>query len=147
MTIFGCSAGGASVNALLAAPSADGLYHRAIAHSGQAITNSPAPLASGLAAHLKVDEGELLTRLAQLSAEDLLAAQVDSGIDMSSGACVDGVVVTRDTYRAIAEHGAHGVPYIAGSNRDEGTFFTFLAPEGSPFDPHDGDSDGHTLGP
>ena len=30
VTIFGVSAGGASVNALLAAPSADGLYHRAL---------------------------------------------------------------------------------------------------------------------
>ena len=135
VTIFGVSAGGACVNALLAAPSADGLYHRAIAHSGQAITNPPEPLAPGLAAHLKLDEGELLTRLRQLSAEDLLAAQVDSGIDMSAGASVDGVVVTRDTYKAIAERGSGGVPYISGSNRDEGTFFTSFAPEGTPFDP------------
>ena len=133
VTIFGESAGGGSVNAILAAPSADGLYHRAIAHSGTAITNAPASLSPGLAAHLKVDEGELLTRLKQLPAEELLAVQVASGITV--GASVDGVVVTRDTYQAIAERGARGVPYIAGSNRHEGTFFTSFAPEGATFDP------------
>ena len=133
VTIFGVSAGGASVNALLAAPSADGLYHRAIAHSGTAITNAPTPLASGLAAQLEVDEGELLSRLEQLPAEELLEAQVASGTTVV--ASVDGVVVTRDTYQAIAERGARGVPYIAGSNRDEGTFFTSFAPEETTFDP------------
>ena len=135
VTIFGASAGGASVNALLAAPSADGLYHRAIAHSGLAVTNAPPPLASAskLAAYLKVKEGELLTHLRQLSAEELLAAQLGSGIKVD--ASVDGVVVTRDTYQAIAERGARGVPYIAGSTRDEGTFMTWLAPEGTTFDP------------
>lgn len=133
VTIFGESAGGSSVNALLAAPSADGLYHRAIAHSGTAITNPPSPLASQLAAYLKVDEDELLTHLKQLSAEDLLAAQLGSGV-LGEG-CVDGVVVTRNTYQAIAERGARGVPYIAGSNRDEGTFMTSFAPEGTVLDP------------
>jgi para-nitrobenzyl esterase len=133
VTIFGESAGGGSVNAILAAPSADGLYHRAIAHSGNAIINPTAPLASKLAAHLKVAEGDLLSRLKTLSAEDLLAAQLASGV--LGEACVDGVVVTRDTYQAIAERGARGVPYIAGSNLHEGTFMTSFAPEGTDFDP------------
>ncbi|MBV04957.1 MAG: hypothetical protein CL474_03080 [Acidobacteria bacterium] len=130
VTIFGESAGGSSVNAILAAPSADGLYHRAIAHSATAITNPPSPLALGLATHLKVDEGDLLSCLQQLSAEELLAAQLGAGV--LGEASVDGVVVTRDTYQAIA---ARGVPYIAGSNLHEGTFMTSFAPEGTPFDP------------
>jgi acetyl esterase/lipase len=133
VTIFGESAGGGSVNAILAAPSADGLYHRAIAHSGTAITNPPASLSTELAAHLEVDESELLTHLKQLSAEDLLAAQLGAGV--LGEACVDGVVITRDTYQAIAERGARGVPYIAGSNLHEGTFMTSFAPDGTPFDP------------
>ena len=135
VTIFGVSAGGASVNALLAAPSADGLYHRAIAHSGLGVTNSPPPLASAsiLAEYLKVGESNLLARIKQLPAEELLAAQLASGIKVD--ASVDGVVVTRDTYQAIAERGARGVPYIAGSSRDEATVFTSYAPEGSIFDP------------
>ena len=135
VTIFGVSAGGASVNALLAAPSADGLYHRAISQSGLGVTNSPPPLASAsiLAGYLKVDESELLTLIKQLPAEELLAAQLASGIRVD--ASVDGVVVTRNTYQAIAERGARGVPYIAGSSRDEATVFTSYAPEGSIFDP------------
>jgi para-nitrobenzyl esterase len=135
VTIFGVSAGGASVNALLASPSADGLYHRAIAHSGLGVINSPPPLASAsiLAEYLKLDESKLLARIKQLPAEELLAAQLASGIKVD--ASVDGVVVTRDTYQAIAERGARGVPYIAGSTRDEATVFTSAAPEGSIFDP------------
>lgn len=133
VTIFGESAGGSSVNAILAAPSADGLYHRAIAHSGTVITNAPTPLASGLASHLEVEEGELLTRLKQLPAEDLLAAQLGAGV--LGEASVDGVVVTRNTYQAIAERGRRGVPYMAGSNLHEGTFMTSFAPEGNAFDP------------
>jgi len=135
VTIFGVSAGGASVNALLAAPSADGLYHRAIAHSGLAVINAPPPLASAskLAAHLKVGEDELLSHLMQLSAEELLSAQLGSGIRVD--ASVDGVVVTRDTYLAIAERGRRGIPYIAGSTREEGRMFTALSPEGTIFDP------------
>ena len=133
VTISGVSAGGGSVNAILAAPSADGLYHRAIAHSGTAITNAPGPLAQRLAAHLQLDEGGLLTSLTQLPAEELLAAQVDSGV--LGEASVDGVVVTRDTYQAIAERGVRGVPYISGSNRHEGTFFTSFAPKEMTFDP------------
>jgi len=135
VTIFGCSAGGASVNAMLAAPSADGLYHRAIAHSGPAIIEAPSPDAATLATHFQVDEAGLLPYLRALSAEELLVAQLESGIDMSAGASIDGVVITRNTYQAIAEHGAKGVPYMSGSNRDEGTTFTSLAPEGTPFDP------------
>lgn len=135
VTIFGVSAGGASVNALLAAPSAGGLYHRAIAHSGLGVTNSPPPLASAsiLAEYLKVDESKLLAHIEQLPAEELLAAQLASGIRVD--ASVDGVVVTRDTYQAIAERGARGVPYMAGSTRDEATVFTSYSPEGSIFDP------------
>jgi para-nitrobenzyl esterase len=135
VTIFGESAGGNSVNAILGAPSADGLYHRAIAHSATAIINPPSQQASQLAAYLKVDEDKFIAHLRKLSAEDLLAAQLASGV--LGEACVDGTVVTRDTFQAIAERGADGVPYIAGSNRDEGTFMTSFAPEGTAFDPMD----------
>ena len=124
VTIFGESAGGGSVNAILAAPSADGLYHRAIAHSGSAMTTPPPAVAPALAGHLKVAEDSLLQRLQDMPAADLLALQVDSGI--AGGTGVDGTVLTRDTYQAIAEHGAGGVPYMAGYNANEGTLFTAI---------------------
>ena len=133
VTIFGESAGGASVNALLAAPAADGLYHRAIAHSGTAVTRPPPAAAPGLAAHLKVAEEGLLEHLKGMPAAQLLAAQVESG--SGAGAGVDGTVVTRDTYQAIAEHGAGGVPYIAGYNLNEGTLFTAVDANAETFAP------------
>lgn len=135
VTIFGESAGGSSVNAILGAPSADGLYHRAIAQSATPIINLPSRQASQLATHLEVDEDKLLALLRQLSAEDLLSAQLASGV--LGEACVDGIVVTRNTFQAITERSRHGVPYIAGSNRDEGTFMTSFAPEGTILDPKD----------
>ena len=133
VTIFGESAGGASVNAILAAPSADGLYHRAIAHSGTATTTPPPPVAAALAGFLKVPEEGLLQHLQAMPAADLLAAQADSGI--GGGASIDGTVVTRDTYQAIAEHGAGGVPYIAGYNANEGTLFTAVGSDPDTFAP------------
>jgi para-nitrobenzyl esterase len=135
VTVFGESAGGSSVNAILGAPSADGLYHRAIAQSATAIINPPSQQASQLATHLKINEDKLLDHLRKLSAEDLLAAQLASGV--LGEACVDGTVVTRNTFQAIAKRGEGGVPYIAGSNRDEGTFMTSFAPEGTVLDPMD----------
>jgi para-nitrobenzyl esterase len=126
VTLFGESAGAGSVNALLAAPSADGLYHRAIAHSGSIIATPPPPMVPGLAAHLSVSTADLPDKLASMSAQDILALQTATSI--VGGACVDGTVVTRSTSQAIADRGTAGVPYIAGSNLNEGTLFTHVMP-------------------
>ena len=48
ITIFGESAGGASVLALLATPAADGLYHKAIAHSPGTVDQPPPDLVTPL---------------------------------------------------------------------------------------------------
>ena len=45
VTIFGESAGGMSVGTLLGTPSAEGLFHRAIAQSGAAAHNHPSGVA------------------------------------------------------------------------------------------------------
>jgi len=51
------------------------------------------------------------------------------------GACIDGSVVTRMRPEAFAQCKSVGVPYLAGSNRDEGTAFSMLMPD----DPNRGD--------
>ena len=127
VTIFGESAGGASVNCLIAAPSADGLYHRAIVHSGTMATTPPIPIATSLAEHLGVGADGLLDKLASLDGEALLNVQMASALPF--GAVVDGTIVTRPTTQAIAEHGARCVPYIAGSNANEGTLLSLAVPE------------------
>lgn len=121
VTIFGESAGAGSVLGLLAAPAADGLYHRAIAHSPGGI-NLPTGgnWAERLASELG-GEGTPLETLRTASAQDLLEVQVSSGF---TGGTIDGTVVTRHPVDAIRERGAAGVPLMVGTNRDEGTLFT-----------------------
>ena len=127
VTVFGESAGGASVNCLIAAPSADGLYHRAIVHSGTMAATPPIPIAAQLAEHLGVGADRLPDTLASLSGEELCNVQMASALPF--GAVVDGTIVTRPTVQAIVEKGARGVPCIAGSNANEGTLLSLAVPE------------------
>ena len=123
VTIFGESAGGASVLALLATPAADGLYHKAIAHSPGTVDEPPPDLVTPLLTQLGGERVDLYEKLRGMSAEELLAVQ---GTVPNIGGGVDGTVVTRAVNDAIMERGARGVPLIAGTNRDEGTFFSAL---------------------
>ncbi|MCY4127956.1 MAG: carboxylesterase/lipase family protein [Gammaproteobacteria bacterium] len=123
VTIFGESAGGASVLTLLATPSADGLFHKAIAHSPGTTDTPPANHVNGLLEHLSTTKDLVVDKLNSMSAEELFALQEALG---DFGAAIDGTVVTRSPNEAIRERGAQGVPLIAGTNRDEGTFFSAL---------------------
>jgi para-nitrobenzyl esterase len=122
VTIFGNSAGGTSVNCLLASPAADGLYHKAIAHSASVANIPPNNLPPRLSAHLGIEEPELIDALRTMSGEDLLAAQ--AAIGSNDAHCLDGTVITRSISQAIDECGSAGVPLIAGCNRNEGTVFS-----------------------
>jgi para-nitrobenzyl esterase len=126
VTIFGESAGGTSVLSIISAPSADGLYHRAVAHSGVLVHHRPWDHRQALAKHLKVELADLPAILRGLSAEDLLAVQ--KAVSFSGGGNLDGTVVTSSSNDAILDRAANGVPLIAGSNRDEGTLFSYLIP-------------------
>lgn len=123
VTVFGESAGGAAVLLLLATPSADGLYHKAIAHSPGAADMPPEDVVTPAVTTLGVAKGDLIKKLRDLTSAELLALQ---GALPGVGGAVDGVVVTRTTNQAIVDRGGQGVPLIAGTNRDEGKFFTAL---------------------
>jgi para-nitrobenzyl esterase len=125
VTIFGESAGGASINCILAASEADGLYHRAIAHSGGTPSMPPLDRTNELAGHLNVEVDNLIDTLAAMTGEEILAVQMATGL--AGGSVIDGTVVTRSTAAAMSERGASSVPYIAGSNHDEGTLFTMMS--------------------
>ena len=123
VTIFGESAGGASVLTLLATPSADGLYHKAVAHS-PGTTETPSPEhVSALAEHLATAKDAIVSKLNSMSPTELFALQEELS---DFGSAIDGIVVTRSPSDAIRERGERGVPLIAGTNRDEGTFFSAL---------------------
>lgn len=121
VTIIGESAGAGSVLGILASPSADGLYHRAIANSPGGLNLPPNPRwAERIAERLGDDrDGSVLDRLRGASAQELLDAQI--AVEFPAGS-IDGVVVTQHPVDAIRERGA--VPLVVGTNLDEGTLFT-----------------------
>ena len=109
--------------ALLGAPAAEGLFHKAIAFSGSETVSPPADQLSAIVAHLGVeDDAEALERLMAMPSDDLAALQLAVGF--YAGTSLDGTVITRPSCEAIVDGGA-AVPVMAGATRDEGTF---LAP-------------------
>jgi para-nitrobenzyl esterase len=146
VTVFGESAGGGSVAAILCAPAADGLYHKAIIQSGAAnitVPATPGRYADEMLAALGQPAGGI-EALRAATTDELLAAQTKVGlleklgkdaehpIDGSGDGphpIIDGVVVTRGFAEALAEKGAANVPLIIGTNADEGTLFGMLLPK------------------
>ncbi|MCK9893629.1 carboxylesterase/lipase family protein [Frankia sp. AgB32] len=140
VTIFGESAGGGSVAALLAMPRAAGLFRRAIAQSVPGTYFSP-QLAADLAAAC-ADELGLRPTAADLATVDpaLLALTGDSvTATMPARAdrwgqaalrsilfspVVDGDVLPTTPWQALAAGAARDVDLIAGHTRDEHRLFT-----------------------
>jgi para-nitrobenzyl esterase len=118
VTIFGESSGGSLVLSLLAAPSADRLYHKAIAHSATCAFMPAEDQTEKLAKHLGVESTEYLNKLRSMSAQEIVDLKLRFRVS------VDGKVVTRPTYQAIMERGSAGVPLLTGTNRNEGTLYT-----------------------
>lgn len=144
VTIFGESAGGGSVTALLVSPLAKGLFHRAIAQSGVVFAQplrdagpgkAPAePAGERFAAKLGCEGEGALAALRAKSAEELLAAaELDLNPfgegDYSFGPVVDGVVLPRDPAELLDAQ--HDVPLLLGSTADEGTIFVAMNPAGA----------------
>lgn len=126
VTIFGESAGGSSVSSLISAPAADGLFHKAIVHSGMDISLPPTDNTAVLKKHLKLErEKDIPAALTALPTEEILKIQ---GKGHFSGGNVDGTVVTRSIKDALHEQGKAGVPTIIGSNSSEGTLFSLIMP-------------------
>ena len=118
VTVFGESAGGMSTLALLATPSAKGLYQKAIVESGLG-WSEPSSLAAqekvGLAAMTKAGVPETAT------AADLRALPVDkvAAINGNYGPFTDGKLMVETDSQAIARGHFADVPLIIGSNSGE----------------------------
>ena len=118
VTIFGQSSGASSVLALLAAPAADGLFHKAISCSGTAVYRPSEDQTEKLARRLSIQQDDLLEEVLKMSSQEILELKLGGAFS------VDGAVITRDTFQAIKDRGTNGVPLIAGSNATEGSYYT-----------------------
>lgn len=129
VTVFGESAGGLSVHALLASPSAKGLFHRAIIQSGAYGLAQPTQqqwemMGLGRAAAMGCTD-QTATCLRSLSVEQILAHQ-DAG-EVGWLPVVDGAVLPKTMKEAFHKGEFHRVPVMQGTTRDEYSLFTALS--------------------
>lgn len=138
VTVFGESAGGSSVVALMASPEARGLFAKVWSMSpsiGQYRTSQRADeIASAYLAAAGVPSD---AELADLSADELLAAQ--AAIMAENGRAFDyfsptwpGSGLPHDIVTAAA---AHSVPLVVGTTRDENRLFSAFSPEAAEMTP------------
>jgi para-nitrobenzyl esterase len=125
VTIFGESAGSASVCALMASPLARGLFHRAIGESG-GLFDAAHPMRTlakgeekGMAFVASAFAGASIEALRSKSAQELLDARL-KGNRRWFGAVADGYMLPRDSLPIYASGQQAHVPLLAGWNRDEG---------------------------
>ena len=135
VTIFGQSGGAGKVSTLMAMPAAKGLFHRAIAQSGAALTGIPKAQAARttetLLQRLNLSKDQL-DRLQTLPTEQLLAAIAarggreagPAGAGLNFGPVVDGTTLTHDPFAPGAPPESVSVPFLTGTNATEVTFFT-----------------------
>ena len=137
VTIFGESAGGTSVHALLVSPRARGLFHRAIAQSPWVTDTNYAHIDKSLPtvasaselgrrwaqAHFK--EAKTAAALRALPMEEINAAQQ---VDYSVTVTIDGDFMPDHAANIFARGEQADVPVMAGTNTDEGTIFLDMLP-------------------
>jgi para-nitrobenzyl esterase len=132
VTIFGESAGGMSVSDLLAMPSAQGLFRRAIVQSGppNAVAMDRAEeVAAKLAAELGVASVAALRDLptqALLDAQAALIAQRRGRLPLVP--VIDPATLPASPQEAIASGAARGIDLLIGTNRDEAKMFMVADP-------------------
>ena len=143
VTIFGESAGGMSVSALLGLPEAKGLFHRAISQSGAANGRITLDHARDVAERYRTElELESVAELADAPIDDLLKVQAlltaeafgdldgaldpDPGASLTFGPVVDGVTLPEDPLSRVAGGAAADVSLLVGANRDEWNLFGLL---------------------
>ncbi|MBX7435295.1 carboxylesterase/lipase family protein [Mycobacterium sp. Y57] len=137
VTLFGESAGGGVVTALLGSPAAAGLFHAAIAQSSPATSSYDTGRARRVATRfldvLGIGSGEL-DRLAALPIATIVAASrtvfdevpVNTPGTLAFAPIVDGDFLP-DYPVALARQGrTHPVPLIIGTNKNEAALFRYM---------------------
>jgi para-nitrobenzyl esterase len=122
VTIFGESAGAIMIGALVGSPQAKGLFNRAIAQSGAWMGLQMARMTPGEQAQAggaKALEAAGIKTIAELRAKPLNELPALGG----AGLIVDGYIIPEDLSITFANGRQNDVDVLAGSNKDENTFF------------------------
>jgi len=129
VTIFGESAGSFAVCTLLVMPEARGLFHRAVAQSGAALSLSDsagaAKITSALMAGLGIAENDV-EALWKVPAAAIIAAQGDAAREVRGSSffpVLDGKTLPLQPGEAMAAGQSAEVPLVIGTNRDELNLF------------------------
>ena len=144
VTIFGESAGGTSVHALMASPLSTGLIHRAIAQSPWITDTNIRPLSGAAGRPANAEDVGVAWATAMLpdgasqTAKALRALDAETIVSRTGQAGTPGGFEPHVTYgtafmpESSEERYTHGkqndVPLIAGTNRNEGTMFMSFQP-------------------
>jgi para-nitrobenzyl esterase len=132
VTIFGESAGGMSVGALLASPRARGFFHKAIPQSGASDIGYARDTSAKVGHHMleklgSSDPSEAPWETILDIQKDLLAAPREVGLGMPFAPTIDGTILPKRAIDCVADGSAKGVPVMAGTTRDEWKLFTVAA--------------------
>jgi para-nitrobenzyl esterase len=127
VTIFGQSGGAGKVSTLLGMPAARGLFHRAIAQSGSAVTGMPSGTATQNAEALMSRLGlkpSQTGELQQLPVEQVLAAMQapGGGRGFATSPVVDGTSLPHDVFNPAATPLSAAIPLLIGSTETEVTW-------------------------
>ena len=134
VTIFGQSGGAGKVSTLMAMPSAKGLFHRAIAQSGAAVTSTQKAQAvrttEQVLQRLKISSSEL-DKLQSVPMQELIAvmrppagaAPGPGGGGLNFGPVVDGKSLPGNPFDPTAPGQSASVPFLTGTTATEITFF------------------------
>jgi len=139
VTIFGESAGGFSVAALLAVPAAAGLFRRAVVQSGgphvhtsaeAAVTADRLAATLGLPGCTRDALGPIPPAELVAAADELAKRAPEPGaLAVSFLPVVDGAFLPQHPLTAVEQGAAAGVDLLIGTNRDELTLFSLGRPE------------------
>lgn len=138
VTIFGESAGGRNVLALMTSPKATGLFHKAISQSGAPLfVDTPLRSTTGISAEkagvgasqslgceMAVDTAACLR---SKTPDDLLKALAPDELGISGfryGPIIDGVIVPEESTKVLASGNYNQVPLMIGTNKNE--FLSFI---------------------
>lgn len=131
VTVFGQSAGGMSIGALLGAPKARALFHRAICMSGAADNLLSRAEAHGIAEKFMNElGGPPPSELARIPVAQILAAQTRTIRSLANmrrlmvfQPCIDRDLIPEHTLRALTRGAAKHIPLLTGTTLEEWKLF------------------------